>query len=194
MGKHIPKPRRGPEGTPLTENELSCCRELMLCGNKTEAYERSTYATDKSSMKTIRRHAAEIFARPRVAAHMIELQEARNERADVDADYVLKRLVEIDQLDPIDIFYDDGSLKPIAMWSKGWRTSIISLEVTQSGGEDGGTLTKIKIPDKLKNLDMIGKHNRVQAWTDTLDNSKDATVINIVQLIGVKPDRVVSEQ
>lgn len=39
--------------------------------------------------------------------------EERNKRMRVSADYVLMRLVEIDQMDVIDILNDDGSLKPI---------------------------------------------------------------------------------
>ena len=190
---HKPKPRRGSEGTPLTENELSCCRELMECGNKTEAYERSTYNSENSSIKTIRRHAMEVFARPRVIAHMATLTEDRNDRTGVDADYVLNRLVEIDSLDPIDIFSDDGNLKPISMWPKAWRTSIVSFDVVT--GQDGeSTLTRIKLPDKLKNLEMIGKHNKVSAWNEALDNADKATVVNIIQIVGVEPERVVSEQ
>ena len=193
MGEHKAKPRRGPEGTPLTENELSCCRELMECGNKTEAYERSTYNSENSSIKTIRRHAMEVFARPRVIAHMIELQEARNERTEISADYVLNRLVEIDKLDPIDIFADDGNLKPISLWPKAWRTSIVSFDV-MTGPDGESTLTRIKLPDKLKNLEMIGKHNQVNAWNEALDNADKATVVNIIQIVGVEPERVVSEQ
>lgn len=39
--------------------------------------------------------------------------EERNKRLRVSADYVLLRLVEIDQMDVLDILNDDGGLKPI---------------------------------------------------------------------------------
>jgi phage terminase small subunit len=58
----------------------------------------------------------------RIQKRIAELMEERNKRNRVSADYVLMRLVEIDQMDVLDILNDDGSLKPIAEWPKIWRT------------------------------------------------------------------------
>ena len=43
------------------------------------------------------------------------------QRCKVDADHVLNRLTEIDQMDIIDILNDDGVVKPISEWLKVWR-------------------------------------------------------------------------
>ncbi|MCB5643743.1 terminase small subunit, partial [Bifidobacterium animalis] len=56
----------------------------------------------------------------RIQKRIAELMEERNKRMRVSADYVLMRLVEIDQMDVIDILNDDGSLKPIREWPTIW--------------------------------------------------------------------------
>jgi phage terminase small subunit len=48
-----------------------------------------------------------------IQKRIAELMEERNKRLRVSADYVLMRLVEIDQMDVLDILNDDGALKPI---------------------------------------------------------------------------------
>jgi phage terminase small subunit len=109
-----------------------------------------------------------------VKAYIAELIKKRSERTKVDADYVLQRLVAIDQMDVIDILNDDGTIKPLTMWPKIWREFLTSFELSEiieGQGDDKkivGILKKIKWPDKLKNLELIGRHVAVQAWKDTV--------------------------
>ncbi len=89
----------------------------------------------------------------------------------VSADYVLMRLVEIDQMDVIDILNDDGSLKPIREWLKIWRTTLSGFDLSSTimnMNEDSieTILKKIKWPDKVKNLELIGKHVDVNAFKE----------------------------
>ncbi|WP_417329182.1 terminase small subunit [Halomonas cupida] len=103
----------------------------------------------------------------------------RSERVQIDADYVLRRLVEIDQMDVLDILNDDGGLKPIKEWPKAWRRYVAGMDVSEIWGMNGdereqiGVLKKIKWPDKVKNLDMLGKHVDVQAWKERVEHSVD---------------------
>ncbi|NAW35010.1 terminase small subunit [Halomonas alimentaria] len=103
----------------------------------------------------------------------------RSKRTQVDADYVLNRLHEIDQLDVLDILNDDGSMKPIKDWPKSWRTSINGLDVqTMMSGDTEAVMKKIKWPDKAKNLDLLGRHVSVNAWNPE-NSSAEPTAINI---------------
>lgn len=73
----------------------------------------------------------------------------------IDADYVLRRPVEIDQMDVLDILNDDGSLKQISLWPKAWRTSLTGLDISttiQNFDEETAEtiLKKVKWPDKVK--------------------------------------------
>ena len=104
---------------------------------------------------------------------------AKKERLDaikIDANYVLKRLVEIDNMDALDILEDDGSVRPIKEWPKIWRQFISGFEISTmiSGKDDNlvaSILKKIKWPDKTKNLELIGKHIDVGAFRERIEHT-----------------------
>lgn len=101
-----------------------------------------------------------------------EAKGARIKRTQIDADYVLERLVEIDLMDIGDILDDDGVPLPVKQWPEAWRRYLSAMDVAEfyeGGGDDrkvAGLLKKIKWPDKLKNLELIGKHITVQAFKE----------------------------
>ena len=117
----------------------------------------------------------------RIQKRIAELMEERNKRNRVSADYVLMRLVEIDQMDVLDILNDDGSLKPIREWPKIWRTTLSGFDLSSTimnMNEDSieTILKKIKWPDKVKNLELIGKHVDVNAFKERLEVSGTVTI------------------
>ncbi|MFW5400530.1 terminase small subunit, partial [Yersinia sp. 1252 StPb PI] len=99
-----------------------------------------------------------------------ELKGERCEEVGIDAAYVLRRLVEIDQMDVLDILLPNGELKPIKDWPKTWRTTLSGIDVTEMSGDAPGFLKKIKWPDKVKNLELLGKHVDVQAFKENVKN------------------------
>lgn len=92
----------------------------------------------------------------------------RNDLVGINATYVLNRLVEIDQMDVLDILTSTGELKPVSQWPKVWRTTLSGLDVVEMSaeGNTAALLKKIKWPDKVKNLELIGKHIDVQAFRE----------------------------
>ncbi|QUT17425.1 terminase small subunit [Rahnella inusitata] len=135
------------------------------------------------SVKTATQKAAGLMNLPKVVARIEELMEARNKRLRISADYVLLRLVEIDQMDVLDIIEDDGGLKPISQWPKIWRTTLSGLDINRirmagKNEEDDieSTLQKIKWPDKVKNLELIGKHVDVMAFKERIEVSGTVTI------------------
>jgi len=114
---------------------------------------------------------------------------SRMERVEIDADYVLNRLVEIDTMDVIDILNDDGSIKPVSQWPSIWRQMLSGMdlaEIWQGSGDQReliGVLKKIKWPDKVKNLELLGKHIKVQAFKDKIEHEGDLR--NAVPVINV---------
>lgn len=124
----------------------------------------------------------------------------RSQRTQVNADYVLKRLVEIDQMDCLDILNDDGSVKPVRDWPQIWRQFVSGFDVAElftGGGEDrelAGMLKKIKWPDKIKNLELIGKHVNVQAFRDKVEwSGPDGGPIPIKAEHSLSPDMVYAD-
>lgn len=118
----------------------------------------------------------------RIQKRIAELMAERNKRLRVSADYVLLRLVEIDQMDVLDILNDDMSIKPVSQWPKVWRQYLSGFDLAdmfEGRGDDKelvGILKKIKWPDKVKNLELIGKHVDVNAFKERVEVSGTLTI------------------
>lgn len=155
----------------LTPKQELFCREYLKDLNATQAAIRAGY-----SEKSAAAQGCENLIKPNVAERIIELKSERNEEVGIDAAYVLKRLVEIDQMDVLDILLPNGELKPIKDWPKTWRTTLSGMDVTEMAGDDPGFLKKIKWPDKVKNLELLGKHVTVQAFKENVKTEQSGTV------------------
>ncbi|MEH5087734.1 terminase small subunit [Enterobacter kobei] len=169
--------RKSTQYKPLTAKVEAYCQEYIKCPeNQTQAAINAGY-----SHKTAAKFASQNMRDERVKKRIAELMEERNKRNRVSADYVLMRLVEIDQMDVLDILNDDGSLKPIREWPKIWRTTLSGFDLSStimSMNEDSieTILKKIKWPDKVKNLELIGKHVDVNAFKERLEVSGTVTI------------------
>ncbi|HDC4357504.1 terminase small subunit [Enterobacter cloacae] len=156
----------------LTDKQEMFCREYLIDLNATQAAIRAGY-----SEKTANEQGAQNLAKVSIQSRISELKAERNDRIDIDADYVLKRLFDIDQMDVLDILTESGDLKPVAQWPRVWRTTLSGLDVmTMAGeGDTAGLLKKIKWPDKVKNLELLGKHISVQAFKEQVEQKVTAT-------------------
>jgi len=150
----------------LTDKQDMFCREYLIDLNATQAAIRAGY-----SEKTARALGSENLTKPDIQNRIAELKAVRNEEVSINAAYVLRRLVEIDQMDVLDILLANGELKPIKDWPKTWRTTLTGMDVTEMAGDAAGLLKKIKWPDKVKNLELLGKHVDVQAFKDKTEIS-----------------------
>lgn len=171
--------RRSTQYKPLTAMQEAYAQEYTKCPeNQTQAAINAGFSPNTAAVK-----ASVMMRDERIQKRIAELMEERNKRLRVSADYVLLRLVEIDQMDVIDILDDEGGLKPISQWPKVWRTSISAVDISRirmamkDDEEDiESTLQKIKWPDKVKNLELIGKHVDVNAFKERLEVSGTVTI------------------
>jgi phage terminase small subunit len=156
----------------LTPKQQIFVSEYLIDLNATQAAIRAGY-----SQKTSSWIGPQLLAKSHVSQAIADKMERRSVTVGVDANYVLKRLTEIDEMDVIDILDSRGSFKPIADWPKIWRQFISGIDVAEmweGQGDDrklAGLLKKIKWPDKIKNLELIGKHVAVQAFKDQVAHS-----------------------
>ena len=70
-------------------------------------------------------------------------------------------------------------------------------EIWGSGDEEGereitGLLKKIKWPDKLKNIELLGKHIAVGAFKEVIDHNHDIEITAITRRIVEVPVRAIS--
>lgn len=162
----------------LTDKQELFAREYLKDLNATQAAIRAGY-----SEKSAAAQGCENLIKPNVAERIIELKNERNDEVGIDAAYVLRRLVEIDQMDVLDILLPNGELKPIKDWPKTWRTTLSGMDVTEMAGDDPGFLKKIKWPDKVKNLELLGKHVTVQAFKENVKTEQSG----ILQVVNYTP-------
>ncbi|MGV3346401.1 terminase small subunit [Enterobacteriaceae bacterium LUAb1] len=155
----------------LTDKQELFCREYLKDLNATQAAIRAGY-----SEKTANEQASRLLANVNVQSFVAELKAIRVEQTGIDAAYVLRRLVEIDQMDVLDILLANGELKPIKDWPKVWRTTLSGMDVTEMAGDAVGLLKKIKWPDKVKNLEMLGKHVDVQAFKENIKTDHSGSI------------------
>lgn len=155
----------------LTDKQELFAREYLKDLNATQAAIRAGY-----SEKTANEQASRLLANVNVQTLVAELKATRVERTGIDAAYVLRRLVEIDQMDVLDILLSNGELKPIKDWPKTWRTTLSGMDVTEIAGDTPSLLKKIKWPDKVKNLELLGKHVDVQAFKENIKTEQSGTL------------------
>ncbi|HCR0925074.1 TPA: terminase small subunit [Klebsiella aerogenes] len=160
----------------LTDKQEMFCREYLVDLNATQAAIRAGYS-DKTAQEQSSRLLSNVMVQDRISV----LKSERNEQVGVDAAYVLRRLTEIDQMDVLDVLLANGELKPVKDWPKVWRTTLSGMDVTEIAGDSAGLLKKIKWPDKVKNLELLGKHIDVQAFKEKVEHSGEISLIDRIQ-------------
>ena len=156
------------------------CRHYVLEGSTQADAFRFAFVTAKGkSNDVIAQRSYELFKRPqvkeRIAELMIEKAEVAKIEFGVDAAYVLQRIVEVDRMDISDILNEQDELRPVAEWPQVWRQFISQFEVEELHAGRGderlrvGLLKKIKWPDKLANLKLMGTHVDVNAFKAALE-------------------------
>ncbi|WP_296280526.1 terminase small subunit [uncultured Acinetobacter sp.] len=149
----------------LTPKQQRFVEEYLIDLNATQAAIRAGY-----SEKTANEQGSRLLANVSISEAIAEAQNKRTEQTQIDAAYVLKRLVEIDQMDVLDIMDDQMKIRPVNEWPKVWRQYVVNLENLElSDGE--GCFKKIKWPDKVKNLELLGKHVSVGAFKDKIEHT-----------------------
>lgn len=170
--------RKSTQYKPLTAMQEAYAQEYIKCPeNQAQAAINAGFSPKSAHVK-----ASIMMRDERIQKRIAELMAERNKRARISADYVLLRLREIDELDLADIMEDDLSLKPLSSWPKPWRQFLSGVKVAELFEGKGdkkkiiGVLKSIKWPDKVKNLELIGKHVDVNAFKERIEVSGTLTI------------------
>ena len=92
---------------------------------------------------------------------------------------MLKRLARDATADLADLYNENGSLKSVHEWPIAWRTGLVAgIETVQErDGEDPdgnpvyATVRKVKLLDRTKMVELIGKHVDVGAFKEKVEHS-----------------------
>ncbi|MBG7007101.1 terminase small subunit [Pseudomonas aeruginosa] len=143
----------------LTKKQRLFVDEYLLDLNATQAAIRAGYSTRRATEL-----GYQLLQRSEVAQAIQAAMAERSKRTEVEADYVIRRLREIDEMDVLDILEDDGSFRSIRDWPRAWRQFLSGIEIAElfeGRGDDrriAGVLRKVKWPDKLRNLELLSRH------------------------------------
>ena len=170
--------RKSTQYKPLTAMQEAYAQEYIKCPeNQAQAAINAGFSPKSAHVK-----ASIMMRDERIKKRIAELMAERNKRARISADYVLLRLQQIDELDLADIMDDDLSLKPLSSWPKAWRQFLSGVKVAELFEGKGdkkeiiGVLKSIKWPDKLKNLELIGKHVDVNAFREIHEHNVNVSL------------------
>lgn len=138
----------------LTEKQKKFCEEYIIDFNGTQSAIRAGY-----SVKTANVTSSENLAKPYIQDYIKELIQRREERTGITADMVVKELAKVAFFDIRKIFHQDGGLINPHNLDDDTARVISSIKARDvKSGDDIETIMEYKLNDKLKSLELLGKH------------------------------------
>ena len=160
----------------LTAKQALFVKEYLIDLNAKQAAIRSGYSEKSAAVV-----GCENLTKPNVQQEIQKHIIKRNESLEYSARDVLKRHIEIDNLDVADIVDKNDSLLPIREWPIEWRKSISGIDIQSiQKGDEQAVLSKIKWPDTLRNIELLGKHVTVQAYGANLLGLEDDEITEVI--------------
>lgn len=161
-------------------------RQYLIDLNATQAAIRAGY-----SKKTARAIGARLLTNIDIQQAIQQAMTERSERTQVDADWVLKRLAQDASADIADLYDETGQIKAVKDWPMAFRTGLVAgvdtVQERDGADADGNpsfvTVRKVKLADRAKYLEMIGKHIDVGAFKDKLE-------VDVVDSLAARLERV----
>ncbi len=152
----------------LTAKQQMFVQEYLKDLNGTQAAIRAGY-----SAKTANEQASRLLANVNVSQAVSEAKEERSEKTKIDAQWVLTRLANDATADLAELYDEAGNLKPIHDWPMVFRTGLVAgievEELFEGRGENRapiGRVRKIKLLDRTKVVELVGKHVDVSAFKE----------------------------
>jgi len=142
----------------LTPKQKRFCEEFIKDCNATQAYLRAGY---KVGADVARAASARLLANVSVQAYIQQLQKARSQRTEIDADRVLKEYARIAFSNVTDVLSFDGggvTIKDSKDLSQDVTAALDSIEcVTIDSEASSRTAVKVKMHSKIVALGAIAK-------------------------------------
>lgn len=166
----------------MTEAQKRFCDEYLIDLNATRAYKVAYPKTKKE--ETINSASSRMLRNVKVQEYISEKIKEREKRTEVTQDMVIQELSRIAFLDIRKLYNESGGLKNIQDIDEETIKAISSLETLEEYdgyGEDKehiGNTQKVKLLDKLKALELLGKH--LGMFNDVNVNMKNAIQVELV--------------
>jgi|SRR5215471_3025720 len=134
-------------------------QEYLKDLNATQAAIRAGY-----SEKTAGSVGHDLLKKPEIQTAIQAAMDARSERTEITADRVLQEIARLAFVDMRKFYREDGSFKGIHEFDDDTAAALASLETAElfeGSGENRvqvGHIKKLKLWDKSRNLELLGKH------------------------------------
>ncbi len=168
----MPETAKGPGGK-LTPKQARFVQEYLLDLNATQAAVRAGY-----SAKTAEQQGPRLLGNVGVAAAIAKAQDARSKQTAIDAAWVLTRLHDEAVADLADLYDANGALRPVHEWPLIWRQGLVAgieaveeFETVDGERQSIGIVRKVKLSDRIKRIELIGKHVNVQAFREQVHST-----------------------
>lgn len=155
----------------MTDAQRRFCDEYLIDLNATRAY-KVAYPNCKKD-DTARTNSSRLLTIANIQEYISEKQKEIEKRTKVTQDMVIKELAKIAFLDIRKLYTENGQLKNIADLDDNTAGAISSLETLEEYdgyGDDRekiGDTQKVKLLDKTKALELLGRHLGI--FNDKLD-------------------------
>lgn len=153
----------------LTDKQKRFVAEYLVDLNATAAAKRAGY-----SEKTACEQAARLLANVKVQAAVQEAKQARQKRTEITQDMVLRETAKLAFFDIRKMFGKDGKPLNISELDADTAAALVGLDVQDVSDNDGdyvGFVKKYKMADKIKALELLGKH--LGTWEPKDEGPKD---------------------
>lgn len=171
-----------PKKGKLTTKQQSFVDEYLVDLNATAAAIRAGY-----SPKWANKFACNLLGKNRQISEAIQSALAkRTERVEITQDMVLRELARVAFADLRSIYRPDGSMMSVSELSDDAAASVAgveSAEIADGSGDSktvAGYIRKVKRWDKVKALELLGKH--LGMYTDRVALSGDVSIPPLIQI------------
>lgn len=166
----------------MTDAQKRFCDEYLIDLNATRAY-KVAYPKCKKD-ETANAASSRMLRNVKVQEYISEKQKEIEKRTEVTQDMVIKELAKIAFLDIRKLYAENGQLKNVAdidSDTAGAISSLETLEEYEGYGDDRekiGDTQKVRLLDKTKALELLGKH--LGMFNDINVNMKNAVQVELV--------------
>ncbi len=154
----------------LTPKQARFVENYLIDLNATQAAIRAGY-----SEATANQQGPRLLENADVMAAIDAAKIERSEETKIDAVWVLKRLADEATANIADLYDENGDLKSVHEWPLIWQQGLVTgieIDALFDGQGEGrkqiGVVKKLKLSDRIRRLELIGKHIRVNAFQDQI--------------------------
>ncbi len=166
----------------MTDAQKRFCDEYLIDLNATRAY-KVAYPNCKKD-ETASAAGSRMLGNVKVQEYISGKQKEIEKRTEVTQDMVIKELAKIAFMDIRKLYTENGQLRNVADiddYTAGAISSLETLEEYDGYGDDRekiGDTQKVKLLDKTKALELLGKH--LGMFNDVNVNMKNAIQVELV--------------